>query len=47
MIALGHLAGRIFQLRCGPIELIESRERCVEVGLVKDFAAVDDVAVDG
>ena len=29
-----------------PVELVESRERGFEVGLVEDFAAVDQVAID-
>ena len=44
--ALVHLACRVFQPRRRPAELIEPRERGVEVCLVEDFAAVDQVAVD-
>ena len=42
--ALGHLACRVFQPRCRPAELIEPRDRGVEVCLVEDLAAVDQVA---
>ena len=45
--ALEHLACRVFQPRCRPAELVEPRERGVDVGLVEKFAAVDQVAVDG
>ena len=44
--ALGHLACRVFQPRCRPAELIEPRERGVEVCLVEDLAAADHVAFD-
>ena len=44
--AFGHLACRVFQPRCRPAELIEPRERGVQVCLVEDLAAVDHVAVD-
>ena len=39
-------ACRVFQLRRRTAEFIEPRERGVEVCLVEDFAAVDQVAVD-
>ena len=37
--ALVHLACRIFQPRCQRVELIESRERGVEVDLVEHLAS--------
>ena len=43
---LVHLACRVFQPRCRPAELLEPRERGVEVCLVEYFAAVDQVAFD-
>ena len=39
-------ACRVFQPRCRPAELVEPRERGVEVCLVEEFAAVDHVAFD-
>ena len=36
----------VLELRRRPTELVEAREGGVEVGLVEDFAAVDQVAVD-
>ena len=44
--ALIHLACRVFQPRCRPAELFESRDRGVQVCLVEYFAAVDHVAFD-
>ena len=44
--ALVHSACRVFQPRCRSAELIEPRERGVEVCLVEDLAAVDQVAFD-
>ena len=46
LVALGHLACRVFQPRCRPAELLESRDRGVDGCLVEDFAAVDHVAFD-
>ena len=39
-------ACRVFQPRRRPAELVEAGERGVEVGLVEEFAAVDQVAFD-
>ena len=36
----------VFELRRRPTELVEPRERGVEVCLVEDLAAVDQVAFD-
>ena len=44
--AFVHLACRVFQPRRRPAELVEPRERGVEVCLVEQLAAVDQVAVD-
>ena len=44
--ALGYLACRVFQPRCRRLQFIETGERGVEVCLVEDLAAVDEVAVD-
>src|SRR3984957_11428248 len=44
--ALIHSACRVFQQRCRLAELIELRERGVEVCLLEDFAAIDHVLVD-
>ena len=44
--AFGHLAGRVFQPRRRPGELIEPRDRGVEVCLVEELAAADQVAVE-
>ena len=44
--ALDRSACRVFQPRCRPAEFLEPRERGVEVCLVEDFAAVDQVAFD-
>ena len=44
--ALGHLACRVFQPRCRPVELFEPRDRGVEVRLVEYFAAADHFAFD-
>ena len=44
--ALVHSACRVFQPRRRPAELVEACERGVEVGLVENFAAADQVAVD-
>ena len=44
--ALGHSACRVFQPRCRTAELVESRERGVEVCLVEYLEAVDQVAFD-
>ena len=44
--SLIHLAGRVFQPRRRPAELIEPRDRGVEVCLVEYLAAADQVAVD-
>ena len=44
--ALVHSACRVFQLRRRPAEFVEPRERGVEVCLVEELAAVDQVAVD-
>ena len=41
-----YLARRVFQPRRCPAELVELGDRGVEVFLVEDFAAVDQVAVD-
>ena len=40
------LACRVFQLRRRAAELFELRERGVEVGLVEEFAAVDQATFD-
>ena len=45
-VALAHLACRVFQPRSRTAELVEPRERGVEVCLVEEFDAVDQVAVD-
>ena len=42
-----HLACRVFQPRRRPAELVEPRERGVDVCLVEQFDAVDQVAIDG
>ncbi len=44
--AFVHLACRVFQSRRRRAEFVEPRERGVEVCLVEDLAAVDQVAVD-
>ena len=44
--AFDHSARRVFQPRRRPAELVEARERGVEVGLVEYFEAVDQVAFD-
>ena len=44
--AFVHSACRVFQSPCRPAELVEPRERGVEVCLVEDLAAVDQIAVD-
>ena len=44
--ALGHLTRGVFQPRCGTAELFEPRDRGVEVCLVEDLAAVDQVTFD-
>ena len=44
--AFVHPACRVFQLRRRSAELVESGERGVDVGLVEQFAAVDQVAFD-
>ena len=44
--ALVRSACRVFQLRRRTTELVEPRERGVEVGLVEHLAAVDQVAFD-
>ena len=44
--ALVHLACRVFQPRRRPAELVEPRERGVEVCLVEYFAAIDQFAFD-
>ena len=45
--ALVHLSCRVFQSPCLRMQLVELRERGIEVGLVEDFGAVDQVAFDG
>ena len=44
--AFDYSARRVFQPRRRPAELIESRERGVEVCLVEHLAAIDQVAFD-
>src|SRR5271156_2823174 len=44
--AVAHLAGCVFQPRCRSVELIESAERGIEVSLVVEFAAADQIAVE-
>ena len=44
--ALVGLACRVFQPRRRRTELVESRERGVEVDLFEDFAAADPIPVD-
>ena len=44
--ALIHSACRVFQPRCRPAELVEPRERGVEVCLVEELAAADHIAFD-
>ena len=46
LVALVYSACRVFQPRCRPAELLESRERGVQVALVEDLSAVDQVAFD-
>ena len=44
--SLIHLACRVFQPRRRPAELIESRDRGVQVCLVEDLAAAEHVVFD-
>ncbi len=44
--AVVYSACGVFQLRCRSAEFVEAGERGVEVCLVEDFAAVDQVALD-
>ena len=44
---LPSLGRRVFQPRRRRVQLVESRERLTDVGFVEEFAAADQIALDG
>lgn len=43
---LAELAGCVFEPRCRTTEVVEPRQRGIEIGLVKNFVSVHAVIVD-